>query len=280
MPFQVNLEFASKTDTGLVRSHNEDAIAISAQCGFAILADGMGGYNAGEVASQIATSVLKETLEEQLLEKKLESRFGRNRQLHQLLTESVIHTNASIIEAARLEPTYNGMGTTLVVAMFYDDKVTIVHIGDSRVYRLRNNELTQLTRDHSLLQEQIDAGLLTEQEAQFSQNRNLITRAMGVDHDLEIELRDYVTETNDLYILCSDGLSDMLSDREIIHILNDTTVQLADFCEVLVQAANLRGGKDNISVVLIKTLPLSYRPNRYLSKMSQWLKNIGLPVQD
>lgn len=272
MPFHVDLEFASKTDTGLVRSHNEDAIAISMQCGFAILADGMGGYSAGEVASQIATSVLKETLEERLLNKSWFSRFNRSRRLHQLIAESIMHTNASIIEAARLESSYSGMGTTLVVTMFYGDKVAIAHIGDSRAYRLRNNEIFQLTRDHSLLQEQIDAGLLTAQEAQFAMNRNLITRAMGVDHDLEVDLRDYLTEPNDLYILCSDGLSDMLTDAEIIQILNDKAVQLPDCCEALVQAANLRGGRDNISVVLIKVLPLQSSLNSLGSRILRWLK--------
>lgn len=272
MPFHVELEFASKTDTGLVRSHNEDAIAISTQCGFAILADGMGGYNAGEVASQIATSVLKEILEERLLEKKWESRFGRNRRLHQILTESITHTNASIIEAARLEQSYTGMGTTLVVTMFYDDRVVIAHVGDSRVYRLRNSEITQLTRDHSLLQEQIDAGLLTDEEAQFSQNRNLITRAMGVDHKLEIEVCDYLTQTNDLYILCSDGLSDMLSDGELLQILDDKTAQLPEACEALVLAANRRGGRDNISVVLVKILPVKPNATGFYTKLTHWLK--------
>jgi protein phosphatase len=276
MPFHVELEFASKTDTGLVRSQNEDAIAISAQCGFAILADGMGGYNAGEVASQIATSVLKEALEERLLNKPWYSRFNRSRRLHQLIAESIMHANASIIEAARLEPTYSGMGTTLVVAMFHGDKVAIAHIGDSRVYRLRNNEIRQLTRDHSLLQEHIDAGLLTEEEAQFSHNRNLITRALGVNYEIEIEIHDYITETNDMYILCSDGLSDMLSNADIVQILNDKKIQLADACEALVQTANLRGGRDNISVVSIRALPPQGHSDDLIARITRWLKHIKL----
>ncbi len=252
MAFHVELEFASKTDTGMVRSHNEDAIAISPQCSFAILADGMGGYNAGEVASSIATSVLKESLEAQLSGRSWNSRFGRTRRLHQIVAESIAHTNASIIEAARLEPSYTGMGTTLVTALFHHDKVTIAHIGDSRIYRVRGNEIQQLTRDHSLLQEQIDAGLLTEQDAQFSQHRNLITRAMGVDDTVEVDIQDHTTRQNDIYVLCSDGLSDMLGADEIVDTLARNRLELHASCNLLVEKANANGGKDNISVVLIR----------------------------
>lgn len=272
MAFHVELEFASKTDTGMVRSHNEDAIAISQQCGFAILADGMGGYNAGEVASQIATSVLKEVLEERLLSKPWDTRFNRSRRLQRLIVEAINHANASIIEAARIEPTYSGMGTTLAMAMFHDDKLIVAHIGDSRVYRLRNSEITQLTRDHSLLQEQIDAGLLTEQEARFSANRNLITRALGVDSEVDIELRECITAIDDIYVLCSDGLSDMLLNEEIIQILNDHAKELTVACDALVHTANARGGKDNISVVLTKVLHPPQRQKNLGLKLFEWFK--------
>jgi protein phosphatase len=252
MPFHVELEFASKTDTGLVRSHNEDAIAISPQCRFAILADGMGGYSAGEIASSIATSVLKEALEAHFSNRTWNSRFNRTRRLHQIIADSIAHTNTSIIEAAKLEPSYSGMGTTLVTAVFHYDNVTIAHIGDSRVYRLRDDEIVQLTRDHSLLQEQIDAGLVSEHEAQFSQNRNLITRAMGVDNNVEVEMQDYATRLGDIYVLCSDGLSDMLRCEDIVNILATYHADLNIACNFLVAEANVNGGKDNISVVLIK----------------------------
>lgn len=252
MAFHVELEFAAKSHTGLVRSHNEDAVAISHKCGFAVLADGMGGYNAGEVASGIATSVLKETLEERLSSEAWDGRFNRSRRLHQIIKESIAHANESIIEAARLEPSYIGMGTTLVAALFYYDQVTIAHIGDSRVYRVRENEIVQLTRDHSLLQEQIDAGLLSEDEARFSQNRNLITRAMGVDEAVQVELNDFPTEENDIYILCSDGLSDMVSAQDIAILVNGYRDELALACDELINLANDKGGRDNISVVLVK----------------------------
>ena len=252
MPYNVELEFAAKTDTGLVRSHNEDAIAISIPCGLAILADGMGGSNAGEVASGILTSVLKESLEQRLQDQQWNMRSNRSKRMQQLMVESIIHANASIIEAARVEPSYSGMGTTLVAALFHHNKVIVAHVGDSRAYRLRQGQLAQITRDHSLLQEQIDARLITEESAQFAQNRNLITRAMGIDYEVEVEIHDHLTEGGDIYLLCSDGLSDMLSAYEITDVMARADWNIEIACDALIKKANENGGRDNISVVLIK----------------------------
>lgn len=182
MKSDAGLEFATQTDTGLVRSHNEDSVAISSAYGFAVLADGMGGYSAGEVASSIATSALKVALEVGLdrLQRRTDLRLHRSRQIHQLLAESVQHVNSAVLDAARTEPQYNGMGTTLIAALFHHNKITVAHVGDSRAYRFRQGELVQITRDHSLLQEQIDAGLVNPEWARFAQNKNLVTRAVGV----------------------------------------------------------------------------------------------------
>jgi PPM family protein phosphatase len=246
------LEFAVLTDTGLVRPHNEDSVVISPEYGIAILADGMGGYSAGEVASSIATSVLKVTLEEGLdrLQRQSNLRLHRNRQIYQLLTESIQHVNSGVLDAARIEPQYNGMGTTLVTALFQQDKVTVAHVGDSRAYRFRQGELVQITRDHSLLQEQIDAGLVNPEWARFAQNKNLVTRAVGVGPDMEVEIHDHHTEPGDLYLLCSDGLSDMLTSKEIVYSLTNCRSSLEAACSALVRQANANGGYDNISVIL------------------------------
>lgn len=252
MAHNVDLEFAAKTDIGLVRSHNEDAIAISSKCGLAILADGMGGYNAGEVASGIATSVLKESLEERLQSQHWNARSNWSKRIQQFMVESIVHANGSIIEAARIEPSYSGMGTTLVAALFHHNKAIVAHVGDSRAYRLRQGELVQITRDHSLLQEQIDAGLVSEEGAKFAQNRNLITRAMGIDYDVEVEIHEHQTEDGDIYLLCSDGLSDMLSAQEIVSMVTKAGLTIETICDALVDKANQNGGRDNISVVLIK----------------------------
>ena len=272
MPYQVELEFSVKTDTGLVRPHNEDAIAISADYGFAILADGMGGYNAGEVASGIATSVLKETLEQRLRTQQRDMRLNRSKRIQQILVESIVHANDSIFEAARINPHNSGMGTTLVAALFYQDKVTVAHVGDSRAYRLRNGEMTQITHDHSMLQEQIDAGLISEENAQFAQNRNLITRALGINYDLEVEVHEHQTEESDIYLLCSDGLSDMLSKHQILEIMNAANATLDIACDELVRKANEQGGCDNISIILTAVRSKNAASPGLVGRVMNWLK--------
>lgn len=252
MPYQVELEFAAKTDTGLVRSHNEDSIAISPEHGFAVLADGMGGYNAGEVASGIATTVLKELLEQRLSDPQSAVRSNHGKRIQQMLAETVIDANDSIVEAACNNPAHSGMGTTLVAALFHHDRVVIAHVGDSRAYRVRKGEIVQITHDHSLLQEQIDAGLVSEENARFARNRNLITRAMGVDIVVDVEIHEHQTEMGDIYILCSDGLSDMLQKHEISDLVNAADASLESACNELIRAANESGGRDNISVILVK----------------------------
>lgn len=274
MTHRVALEFAAKTDTGQVRAHNEDAIEVSEEHGIAIVADGMGGYNAGEVASRIAATVLKESLEEQLKHPQF-LRSAGSRRIHKLMVESIIHANASIIEAARAEPQFSGMGTTLVAALFHRDKVTVAHVGDSRAYCLRKGELLQLTRDHSLLQEQLDAGLISIEEAQFSQIRNLVTRAMGVDADVQVEIHDHPTEPGDIYVLCSDGLSDMLLEHEIGSMLMDYEGSLQNACDTLVKKANDNGGRDNISVVLVKVREIAaraFQSKGRLERFLEWVK--------
>ncbi|OGB25417.1 MAG: protein phosphatase [Burkholderiales bacterium RIFCSPLOWO2_02_FULL_57_36] len=272
MPYQVELKFAARTDTGLVRSHNEDSLAISADYGFAILADGMGGYNAGEVASGIATSVLKESLEQRLHTQQWDIRLNRGKRIQQMLVESIIHANESIFEAARINPENTGMGTTLVVALFHHDRVTVAHVGDSRAYRLRKGEIVQITHDHSMLQEQIDAGLVSEEGAQFARNRNLITRAMGVDYDIDVEIHEHQTEPGDIYILCSDGLSDMLSKQEILDTIITADASSEAACDELIKKANDNGGRDNISVILIRVQSEETEYRGPIARILNWLR--------
>lgn len=251
MAYHVELQIAAKTDTGLVRAHNEDSIALSPECGLAILADGMGGYNAGEVASSIATSTLKESVEQQIQSHGWNARANLSKFIQHLLVGSVERANNAILDAARAEPQFSGMGTTVVAAFFHHDKMTVAHVGDSRLYRLRRGVLTLMTRDHSLLQEQIDAGMIDAEMARFSPNRNLITRAVGVDYTINVEIHDHQTQVGDTYLLCSDGLSDMLSMQEIAEILNKTASDLELTCDALVARANRNGGRDNTSVILV-----------------------------
>lgn len=241
------------THPGRVRSHNEDRIAADPQAGLAVLADGMGGHNAGEVASEMAVRLTASAIGRALAEMRPDDR-GRER-IERLIVAEVKRTNATIYQAARRNPRYSGMGTTLVIALWYDDRVTVGHVGDSRLYRLRGEALEQMTRDHSVVQEQIDRGVIAREEARYSPDRNLVTRALGVDFEVEPEVHTYPVQPRDLYLLCSDGLPEMLEDEEIRLTLVSLKGDLALAADRLVEQANDHGGRDNVSVILVRVLP-------------------------
>ena len=268
------LEIVTATDSGMVRSHNEDSIAADATSGFVILADGMGGYNAGEVASGIAAAMLGTSLKQVLdgVEPgSIEPESGETLAVN-ILREQIAGANASIYQAAKSQPQYAGMGTTLVVGLFYDNRLSVAHIGDSRLYRLRQDEFKQVTRDHSLLQEQIDSGMITEEMARFSQNRNLVTRALGIDPEVEPEIHTYEVEVGDIYLLCSDGLSDMVEDDEIQLTLSSLQANLQLASQQLVQMANDNGGRDNVSVILVRILRNFSSSADWISRLSSWFR--------
>jgi protein phosphatase len=269
------LEIATCTDPGMVRSHNEDSVAADASIGVAVLADGMGGYNAGEVASGMATTVLTTELQHLLASGEaggMDGDAGRER-AESILRSEIAKANASIFQAAQSQPQYAGMGTTLVVALFYDNRVTVAHIGDSRVYRLRGDDFAQITKDHSLLQEQIDSGMITPEQARFSQNKNLVTRALGIDPTVDPEVREYATQPGDLWLLCSDGLNDMVSDEDIAMTLQALSSNLKLASQQLVQMANDNGGRDNVSVVLVRVVRDYAAPRGLLARLFGWLKH-------
>jgi serine/threonine protein phosphatase PrpC len=245
------LEFFSVTDTGRARRNNEDSVAVDEAGRIAVLADGMGGYNAGEVASGMASERVKGELGQRL---KGLGPTPNESEMKTALLDAVDSANREVYDAAMSHPEYAGMGTTLVVAVYRGERLWLGHIGDSRGYRFRNGHLEQLTRDHSLLQEQIDAGLITAEQAAYSMHKNLVTRAVGVDELVDLEIHDYPVEPGDLLLMCSDGLSDMLSDEQIEQLLR-TNDSLPAAGTMLVQAANAAGGRDNIAVVLARAKP-------------------------
>lgn len=239
-------EICTQTDTGLTRGNNEDALAFDEATQLCILADGMGGYNAGEVASGMATAFIKSEMGRWL------SQAGRQanvKEVRRALEICVENANHSIFNAANSNPQYTGMGTTLVVGVFQDGRLTLGHIGDSRCYRLRGQEFQQITKDHSLLQEQLDAGLITPEQALTSLNRNLVTRALGVEDTVLLEVNEFRVEIGDVYLMCSDGLSDMVSEGGIASIMQ-AEATLQQKADRLIVAANDCGGRDNISVLL------------------------------
>jgi PPM family protein phosphatase len=241
-------EFSSALDAGRARSNNEDSVALDEPCALAVLADGMGGYNAGEVASSMATSFIRTELGRWLQDAGAQA---GDVEVRRAMDICVDNANRAIFNAANSNPQYAGMGTTLVVAVFRDTHVLVGHVGDSRAYRLRGARLQQISRDHSLLQEQIDAGLITQEQAAFSANKNLVTRAVGVEDTVLLETHVHEVQPGDLYLMCSDGLSDMLSDTSIAQILA-ANGPLEQICQALIDAANDAGGKDNISVILAR----------------------------
>jgi len=269
-----SLEIATATDPGMVRSHNEDSIATEADIGLAVLADGMGGYNAGEVASGIAVAMLttEMKLALQAHEPHKPVAGGGEPMAAALVRENSGKANAAIYQTAQSQPQYAGMGTTLVVALFFDNRVAVGHIGDSMLYRLRQQEFSQITRDHSLLQEQIDSGMLTKEQARYSQNKNLVTRAVGIDPNVETEVHTYDVEKGDLYLLCSDGLSDMVTDEDIQETLDVMRGNLPLAAQQLVQLANDCGGRDNISVILVRVIDDFAAPRDWWAKLMAWFR--------
>ncbi|MFM6992444.1 MAG: Stp1/IreP family PP2C-type Ser/Thr phosphatase [Rhodoferax sp.] len=242
----MNYTFCTKTDPGRARDNNEDSVAYDETVQLAVLADGMGGYNAGEIASGMATAFIKSEMSRWLSEVGKQAKI---KEIRRALEICVDNANKSIYNAANSNAQYSGMGTTLVVAVFHGDKAILGHIGDSRCYRLRGGEFAQITKDHSLLQEQIDAGLLTVEQASTSSYKNLVTRALGVDDAVALDLNEFDVEPGDLYMMCSDGLSDMVDDNEIASIL-DSEQTMEQKAEQLIAVANEHGGRDNISVLL------------------------------
>lgn len=246
----MEFEFFSQTDTGRIRSNNEDSVAIDASCSLAVLADGMGGYAAGEVASGMACEFISAELGRWLKEA---AHQASDADVRRAIDICVDNANQAIFGAAHSNPMYSGMGTTLVLGVFRSGRLLLGHIGDSRGYRFREGVLQQVTKDHSLLQEQIDAGMLTPEQAQFAAHKNLVTRALGVEEVARLELNQHDIHAGDIYLMCSDGLSDMLQDQQIAAIMAQHPT-LPEMGAALIEAANEAGGRDNIAVVLVRGL--------------------------
>lgn len=257
-------EFFARTDTGRVRSNNEDAVSVDAEANIAVLADGMGGYSAGEVASGMATDFIQAEMARWLGQS---TTAPSGQDIRRALEICVDNANQAIYAAALANLDYAGMGTTLVVGVLSGERLVLAHVGDSRCYRLRAGALKQLTRDHSWLQEQLDAGLLTPQQAAVSSSRNLVTRALGVEPIVEVEINEFKMESHDLLLMCSDGLSEMLGADEIAALLSSNET-LEEKATRLIAAANANGGRDNISVLLVQAGQAERKPGF----ISRWLQ--------
>jgi serine/threonine protein phosphatase PrpC len=270
-----SLGMVGVTDPGRVRPENEDAIGVHPDVGLAILADGMGGHQAGEVASGMAVNVITRHFAEAFMREVERKRKGQIPQAAMevnAMYDAVQLANNAIFEMARIRPECAGMGSTVVIAVFYDDKICMGHVGDSRLYRYRAGELTQLTQDHSVVQELVSRGLLTIEEAHQTVGKNLVTRALGVDSIVAPDVAEQPLEESDLYLICSDGLNDMLSDEEIRKLLVEHGTDLQAAANRLVAEANERGGADNVSVILVRAAKRFARPKKAVQELQRRIK--------
>ena len=253
-----DIEFAAVTDIGKIREKNEDNVLISSDLGIGVVADGMGGHSAGEIASNIAVSVLAETVRK-INHHQIEIPESFLPKLHQTSRKLLLAANLAneaIYSTAQTSEVYKMMGTTLTGIIFDEDSATTVHVGDSRLYLYRNDKFIQITTDHSLAMEHVRRGLLTKEEANHSRLQNVLTRAMGIKRNIEFDLLKFPIQIGDILMLCSDGLYKGLSDAQIAQILRENKdTPLVKLCKQLVRISNEKDGQDNISTVLIKILP-------------------------
>lgn len=249
------LSVAGRTHTGKVRTHNEDCIDKSLDIGLVILADGMGGYKSGEIASEMAIETIVKELKMRIPKIKPGERDPNTGYSKESIAvrEAIIEANKAIYERGMKDPECHGMGTTLVLGIFYDNQITIAHVGDSRMYRYRDNQLEQVTVDHTFLQELVDRGYYTREEADASLNRNLVTRALGIQPTTAVDIREDMIKPGDVYLLCSDGLTDMVNDQQISDLTKKSHSNLDKLAEELIDIANENGGRDNVSVLLARS---------------------------
>lgn len=232
-----------------MRAQNEDCIAIASEAGLAVVADGMGGHKAGEVASKLAVDVIKRHVIGTLARAGKSVDAGLEKKM---VGDAIQLANRSIYELAQQQPDYAGMGSTVVVVVFNGDKLCVGHVGDSRLYRFRNGVLNQITQDHSVVQELVSRGLATAEEARLSVSKNLVTRALGVDPEVLPDISEHTLNDEDIYLLCSDGLNDVLADGDIEMMLIEHGRHLDHAVQHMVEISNERGGPDNISVILVR----------------------------
>ncbi len=246
------MEIVGLTHVGRVREQNEDAVGWDESIGLAVLADGVGGRNSGAVASRLAVDQIKSNLQAALASRDNAREPHDSRTAAKMLVDAAVHeVNSTIYRGSLVQPGCHGMATTVVVALFQFGCVTISHVGDSRLYRLRDRSLEQLTEDHSLVQELIQNGYLTASEAGHTTHRHVITRALGASREVEPEVQQHETKPGDVYLLCSDGLTNLVADHEIDATIRKHGDDLGVCAQQLVQQSNDRGGYDNVSVVLV-----------------------------
>ena len=229
----------------MVRETNQDAfkiVALGQSAGFALVCDGMGGVNGGDRASSIAKAEISESIKASFAEGMDE------KEIRNVMLRAIAAANQKIYRTAREHPDLTGMGTTVVLAILYGRRAYVAHVGDSRLYRFQDGRLEQLTKDHSRVQDLVDRGMITQEEARVHPEKNMITRAVGIGSDVNVDFLTVPFGVGDRLLLCSDGLSNVCADEEIADVLNAQQAEQA--VETLIKLANMGGGNDNITVVI------------------------------
>ena len=250
----MRIRFAGETNIGLKRAHNEDSFFLPEGDRLVIVADGMGGHASGEVASKMAVDTVAEHFRNTAEDAELTWPFkldGADKYDANRLSTGIKLANLRIFDKAQRDEGCHGMGTTIVASLFLDDKVLIGHVGDSRVYRLRDGQLTQLTEDHSLLNDYIRMKRLSSEDVGKFPHKNVIVRALGMKESVQVDLLSDPTKLGDVYLLCSDGLTGMVDDAGLTYIMSEEP-DLDVACERLIHAANRNGGQDNITCCLAR----------------------------
>jgi len=272
MALKSKLATAMLSDMGQVRKNNEDAVGEDPDIGLLVLADGMGGYNAGEVASGIAVTTVQDIVKREwkgIKHGEIDAKTGHSNEAL-LLKKAVETAHTTIYQASQSQPQCAGMGTTVVSAVFHNDRMSIAYVGDSRLYRLRHGKLEQVTRDHSLIEELVARGHYTREEAKKLVRKNIVTRALGVEAAVKVDVLEDPIEVGDVVLICSDGLCDMVDDETIRLTLSKFADNLDEMAKTLVKLANERGGKDNVSVVLAR-VDASFTPGRrWYERLMEW----------
>ncbi|MFH0812929.1 MAG: Stp1/IreP family PP2C-type Ser/Thr phosphatase [Pseudomonadota bacterium] len=273
MAFKIS--FAAKSDLGLKRKINEDSYCADEKIGLFMVLDGIGGHKAGEVASNLGLDTMKENVMRGLKGKSGtvtgEQDEGLSREAV-VLNNSIALANKVIYEVAHSREEYHGMGTTLASLLIGEKSVAIAHVGDSRIYLIRKNLIERLTEDHSLVMEQLRRGLINEEDAERSEMKNIITRALGAEENVHPTIDELVPAKDDIFLLCSDGLTDLVSDEEILNLLLENRQSLDRACQHLIDQANARGGKDNITTILVNFQECPNKIFQYFFFIKQWFQ--------
>lgn len=248
------LDIAGKTDPGKVRERNEDSIAVAPELGLLVVADGMGGHNSGEVASGLAVETIMTFARDFLGGKSPKVPEGADASLSvraRQLTHFIQNANTVIFEKSRAFKKDHGMGTTIVAVLADERGLTVAHVGDSRLYLVRGGAIERLTEDHSLVQDQVRHGLITQEQAEKSHLQNILTRALGTEGNVKVDVADHPVLPGDVYMLCSDGLTKMVTEPEMGKVLGESPSALAA-ADRLIAMANAAGGVDNVTVAVVK----------------------------